>query len=278
MPAGMNNVARGDGVRFTASDETSAQDANAIAHNGLPYGAGGLWVKVGNRRDDGGTDRAYIATSPDDPRAGSMTWTRQTGPVDVDLKAVAYSTPGVTGGKWVAVGHQSGSGQNVINSPDGETWTERAGTGGASPLYALAYNAAAARWMALGDVKALYSDDDGDTWSLATGVLVTVRGAVWSSKIGKAFAVADDGTLLATVDGAAWSATALGYGALYGVAERNGVLVIVGEAGLIATTRDGETWTQRASGTTADLVAVAMGPDQITVVGDTQIRGSLRLA
>jgi hypothetical protein len=55
---------------------------------------------------------------------------------------------------------------------------------------------------------------------------------------------------------------------LWSFAYGNGTMVAVGSPGLLYTSTDGVTWTQRASGTNEWIVGVAYGNNQFVAVGD----------
>ncbi len=84
----------------------------------------------------------------------------------------------------------------------------------------------------------------------------------------KFVAVGDAGTIVTSVDGAAWSLSASGTSrSLRGVAFGGGMFVAVGEVGTVLVSSDGLDWTARDSRTTNDLYAATFGQDLFVVVG-----------
>lgn len=70
--------------------------------------------------------------------------------------------------------------------------------------------------------------------------------------------------MVTSPDGATWTTQSTGINTSFyamtwaGGAQGTGLLVAVGQGGLVRTSPDGETWTPRSSGTTANLHAVAL--------------------
>ena len=81
-------------------------------------------------------------------------------------------------------------------------------------------------------------------------------------------AVGANGTILTSVDGAAWQERNSGTtNDLLGVAYGNGGFVATGLRGTILNSNDGITWNPRASVTNTDLLGVAFGNGQFVAVG-----------
>ena len=117
----------------------------------------------------------------------------------------------------------------------------------------------------------IYTSPDGDTFSQ----VATIAGLVLNTNIvsaGTIFAVgATNGKVSVSNDKVTWTAgtTALtgSPNAVYGLAYGLGLLVAVGQGGKIATSPDGNTWTQRTSGSTQQLNSVSFVNGLFLVVG-----------
>jgi len=80
--------------------------------------------------------------------------------------------------------------------------------------------------------------------------------------------VGDDGTILTSPDGVAWTLQDSGdTHHLFGVGYGNGTFVAVGTVGTILTSTDGASWTLRSSGTGSYLYGAAYGNSRFVVVG-----------
>ena len=81
-------------------------------------------------------------------------------------------------------------------------------------------------------------------------------------------AVGDNGTVLRSEDGVAWTVITPFTSANLLAVTNGGRFVAVGAGGVIFTSSDGITWETRSSGTTADLTSVARTVQGYTAVGD----------
>jgi hypothetical protein len=278
-------LAMGTGPVLTSPDGTTWNETvplpvrgMVMEYPGVAYG-NGAFVAVGS--DCEGSNS--ICTSLISVSRDGATWSRAAVQVtDMFLKAVAYgnnrfvavgfvepgrpviltSSDGVT---W-ASGHGSASGSSlwgvtygngafvavgmgnmVLTSPDGVTWTERNWSARSGCLMGVAYGNGT--FVALGDGPILTSPD-GVTWTERTtqvdntGRFTTIT---WGN--GAFLAGSNNGTLLRSTDGIAWST--LTYPELGMIIETvtygNGTFVAFTMAGGIVTSPDGVTWTERAS-------------------------------
>ncbi len=89
------------------------------------------------------------------------------------------------------------------------------------------------------------------------------------SASGMLVAVGDSGVILHSPDGIVWTEATSGTSAdLYSVRRLGGQFVTVGANGVILTSSDGVAWTVRPSGVSADLRSVGQGAGLIVAVGD----------
>jgi hypothetical protein len=114
----------------------------------------------------------------------------------------------------------------------------------------------------------------GTTWTLRTsGTNRPLYGVTYGD--GTFVAVGDNGTILTSPDGVAWTARDLWppFGPpLYGVTYGNGTFVAVRPyTTTILTSPDGVTWTERASGTSRWLYGVTYGDGTFVAVGQNGI-------
>lgn len=266
----------------------SAQDLWQVRNSGVTvplwsvaYGAG-QWVAVG--------EQGTILTSPD-----GSTWTpRPSGFPTRWLVGVGYGTPNGNG-LWVAVG-ESGL---ILTSPDAITWTARRAAG--TRINAVAYGNGT--FVAADDIGATYNSLDGITWSgpafgarngfvrglvygaphfVSTGlsnIVTTYEGTIsvgrtaapqlQAAAFGRRLYLATGGANTFTSrDAITWTqqpaTTTVG---VQGATFFNNQFVAVGNAGGITTSFDGSAWSDRTSGTTQILLAVAGSPDSAIAVG-----------
>jgi photosystem II stability/assembly factor-like uncharacterized protein len=169
-----------------------------------------------------------IATSDDD----GANWTTQTSPAGGRLEKAFWLD-----GHFVGVG-RSGA---IATSPDGATWTPRT-SGVTATLRGAA--ASPARLVVVGDGGAIVtSDDGGATWTPRTsGTISSLRRVVWTGD--EYLAVGSGGRLVRSADGATWTTQPTPYSTganahdlndIVWLSEGGGRLVLVGDAGLIAT-------------------------------------------
>jgi uncharacterized delta-60 repeat protein len=248
----------------------------------VAYGDG-QWVAVG--------EQGTILTSAD-----GQTWTpRSSGFPSRWLVGVGYGTPGGIG-LWVAVGEAG----LILTSPDGATWTARRTAG-------IRINAVAwgnGTFVAADDAGSTYFSIDGITWNGAffgarstfvrglaygtphfvttglVGINTTYEGTSSTQRVASApqlqgaaygrrlFLATGGANTYTSRDAINWTqqpaTTAIG---VQGATFFNNQFLAVGNNGAIATTFDGSVWTERMSGTTQTLLAVAGAPDSAVAVG-----------
>jgi hypothetical protein len=236
---------------------SSAEGTRWLANTNLPdrltsatYG-NGTFVVVG--------DQGTILTSGD-----SHNWRQQVSGTDAPLSGVAYGN-----GIFVAVGDYDLGGQTILTSPDGRNW-QRQNPVNNLPLLSVTF--AAGRFMAVGgpsDWRAggvVISSTDGISW---TAVLTKTSLELWSVSYGNGTFVAVGATDIGggakvarafrSIDGVNWTdGTPGGNGWLRGVTYSDGLFIAAGHTadrsvpgsttiseGLIFTSADGLTWTER---------------------------------
>jgi uncharacterized delta-60 repeat protein len=107
---------------------------------------------------------------------------------------------------------------------------------------------------------------NGTTTATSSAGVLTFRG---QGTTGQQFiAVGQDGTILTSPEGFAWTRRTSGTTKrLRGAAASGNLIVTVGEIGTVLTSPDGATWTARTSGTAEGLRAVAASPTRFVAVG-----------
>ena len=161
-----------------------------------------------------------------------------------------------------------GFGNVIVSSPDGTTWTRRAGINGTS-LRGVAYGAGTAnRFVAVGDGGTITTSTDGITWATTTSGATQQLNAVTFD--GTRFvAVGLNSTVLTSTNGTTWTAQNLGTASisLRAVMWFGGVYLAVGDAGAIFTSSDAVTWVNRPSGITGNLLSVACNGSKFIATG-----------
>lgn len=201
--------------------------ASTIAYNGTHY------VACGNNGS------LFTATDP------TGVWTsRAIGMGTTAMTDVAY---GAADSIWVCVGD---TGRLITASDPTSTWTSRASGQGTNQIGCVAY-----------------STDDGDTFaagsSVATQMFSSANGTAWTSRTfpasrnptalfhdGTQFIAACENGLIATNtgDGVTWTSRSgfqCGGGICFNATD--GLYVVVGQAGRVGTSTDGQTWTSRGA-------------------------------
>ena len=186
-------------------------------------------------------------------------WTSRTSGT-ANLQSVTYAN-----NTFVAVGDAG----TVISSTDGITWT--AGTSGTTDaLYDIIYTGS--RFVAVGLSGAVTQSTDLATWSASTltpmsGTPPEMSGVTFSS--GRYIASAAGGVVVySTDDFANFTTGMLSSGsANLDVIFANSLWVIVRNGGEIATSMDGNSFSDATSGTTNNLTNINFGRNQFLVVG-----------
>ena len=230
-----------DGVVWTRRTSGSPASLNAVAFGG------GQFVAVGSNRT--------VLTSPD-----GVAWTLRGGvPSEMEANLLGVTW---TGSQFVAVGAdpsgRSDSGAGIMTSPDGVVWTVRTSPT-AQPLRAattgpggLVVAVGARGWGADADAHSVVTSPDGVTWTAreladrragsGPGLLAVVHGPAGFLAAGGGLFVSPDGTS-PWVDRTPPSSTAY-----VGVAHDGTRYCAVGANGAIATSLDGASWTDVATG------------------------------
>ncbi len=209
---------------------------------GVGYGAvngSGLWVVVG--------ESGLILTSPD-----AITWTaRKT--TGTRLNAVAWGN-----GTFVAA-DDAGS---TYSSLDGLTWTGPSFGGRSTFARGLVYGAPHFVTTGLNSIVTTY---DGITSTVRVASAPQMQGATYGRRL---YLVTGGASTYTSRDAINWTqqpaSTAIG---VQGATFFNNQFVAVGNGGGITTTFDGSAWTDRVSGTTQTLIAVAASSDSAIAVG-----------
>lgn len=123
------------------------------------------------------------------------------------------------------------------------------------------------KFVAVAADGSITTSADGATWSSQT---LAGGLSLYGVTYGNGTFVASGraGTVVTSPNGVTWTGRTTPTSAmLYSAAYGNGTFVVVGMAGTIISSGDGITWTQQASGTTQDLYGIAYGNNRFVVVG-----------
>ena len=194
-----------------------------------------------------------IAALPSPAQAAAdLAWTSRSVPLEQEWISVAYGN-----GTYVAVADSLVSGNKVMTSPDGITWTARASADDTAGWRSIAFGAGlfvAVAWTGTG--QRIMTSPDGITWTgrasgddlnkwnavtYANGKFVAV-----ATSSGRAPSPAPTALTATSADGITWTVGTDSdtlnknwYGLTYG----NGVFVATGGANAVMTSPDGLDWT-----------------------------------
>lgn len=242
---GSRMVAVGVQAILASQDGTSwtALPTQAVL-NGVAWG-GDRFVAVGY---DQTTQSTVILTSPD-----GLDWTTRLQNTGNALADVTWD-----GGQFVAVGG------TVLTSPDGITWTEQPTalhpTNNTSIFpYGVAWNGQQLAMVGMG-----YTTNGFDPYATDyfAAILTSPDAATWTQRTS---GLPDWYIAIGTFG---YDIPPSGYNPLYRVIANGGGFLAVGENGTILDSPDGVAWTQRVSGTQARLNGVARGGGRFVAVGD----------
>jgi photosystem II stability/assembly factor-like uncharacterized protein len=204
-----------------------------------------------------GSTYVIVASTPESDlvSSNSTTWT-------LEGNGLENEAAGVTWGNGVFVTVDSYG--NIYTSPDGQTWTQRAGTG--LDLYAVAYGGGV--YVATSDSGIVVTSTDSIHWSPhQTPLTDTLSGAVYAN--GQFVIVADDGSIATSPNGTSWTQQSTPSGELFGVTYGDNQYVAVGSYGVILTSPDGTNWTLQTNSPVTEnaLYSVAWGNNEFMAVG-----------
>ena len=255
---------------------------------GVARGEGG-YVAIGN---DG-----LLLTS-----SNGMAWTPQPRPTSNNLRGVAFGA-----GRFTAVGEKDSVGGTIFVSSNGATWT-RVSSSTNTGLYDIIY--AVDRFVAVGDKGTTIVSRDGLTWttgssstgqklnSIAWGagifvavgkestIVTSTNGTNWTRSLGNEdggvflqavaygngiFVAAGKGGTVLTATNLQWTwQRTQFYGDIEDLFFADGVFMLVGQNGNVATSPDGQVWTPRGAGCANDLRAVIYADHRFTAVGNNE--------
>ncbi len=163
-----------------------------------------------------------------------------------------------------------GEAGRMLTSPNGVTWTKRV-SGFSSGLYGITY--ANGTYVAVG--TRIYSSSDGVAWTerYKSNVSTFFYAVTYGNGLWVAWGGSwkqGEGIVATSSNGITWIERASGATKrLNGVTYGNGKFVAVGNAGTVLTSPDGTSWTSRVSGTSNDLKSVGYGNGLFVAVGSS---------
>ena len=197
---------------------------------------------------------AETTTTTVDPGSGTplpaaSTWTSRADAADLGWNSVTYGE-----GTFVAVAN-SGTGNRVMTSPDGSTWTSVSATDNSKAWKSVAYGNGVFVAVQSGSGNQVMTSPDGATWtSVSTGLVQNSWIALTYGTNGFV-AVAQSGGIMSSPDGTTWtSRTSPGGGNQWtSITFGNGLYLAMGNstgtAGMrAATSANGSTWSSVSYG------------------------------
>lgn len=176
-----------------------------------------------------------------------------------------------TGNQLVAVGAFG----TILTSPDGVTWTPRA-SGATHTLNAITWTGT--QLVAVGNAAQSLTSPDGISWTAVVPPVAAYQEAFSVAWNGTVYVVGTNSVFISSnfpeayisTDLTNWSFLPTLSGLFnYGLFWTGTQFIAVQNGGGIRTSDDGGTWTNRTSGSSAALRAVAWTGSQYVVVGDT---------
>jgi hypothetical protein len=211
----------------------------------IAYG-GGVFVAIGH--DPAGT----IWRSAD-----GETWTNIT---SASISTALLS--GATYGEGLFI--VTGSGGEILSSPDGLTWTRQGASVTSATLSAATYGNG--MFVAGGSTGRIVHSPNGIDWQeVLTDDSAWFKGLVYGE--GLFVAVGDAGAIGTSPDGAIWTERGSEIADLTAVSYGNGMFIATGPGGLIVTSGDGITWTPSTLGTAEDLAGIHYFKGFFVIVG-----------
>ncbi len=197
--------------------------------------------------------------------------------VSATFSTCAFTRVTTNGSMFVAVGGYYGNGC-LATSPDGRTWTERTSgiEGNAAVLSGVIWNGS--RFVAVGNTNrgkfgitnVFLTSPDGVTWSRHLGTRDRLVDIAWSGSL--FIAVGShrrQGIIFTSPDAKTWTQRTVKVSDPFHAVLWNGsVFVVAGLKGTVFTSPDGTTWTKRKSHTTRDLLSLAWNGSLFVVVGE----------
>jgi subtilisin family serine protease len=264
----LGSVARGSGqtvavggrgtllVRDDLSGEWNRVSTGTDARlNDVAYDGTEGYIAVG--------DEGTILVSGD-----GSSWTTADSGSESSLRAVAYS-----GGRYIAVGGDYLEGV-VLESIDGDIWTDRTPAGLDSILYDVVWDGS--RFVAVGghwqrEEGIVMDSGDGVIWNThSLSEVPTLHGL--DQEAGTLVAVGGDWVepvILRNTGGSTWTRPASpSEETLYAAAYANGLWLAAGERGTLLTSPDGTAWTRRETGTDFALHGATWDGTDFFIVGD----------
>jgi len=224
---------------FAVTDISSTTGLNKSANsffNTVTFGSAlGLFIVADSNAN--GITQPYV-TSPD-----GTTWTRQTAPVvtgnDTINDIAASSTAVVSCGVYPV----------IRRSTNGTTWANV--TSSNTLTFRIAYSPTLSRWViGRGNNNGLYySNDDGATWSAASGAAVFVANVLWNSGSSEFYVfIRNGGSVYRSSNGTSYTLAASSlasdnYHAAAYSSDRNEMMTVGNNSSNVYSSTDGTTWT-----------------------------------
>ena len=251
VTAGSTLLLSSDGERWT--EETLGEEILAL---GDLVWDGSRFVAVGATSDE----TQSIFTSED-----GLTWQSQ--PVGCECYSVAITCGN---GRYVVVGGTPAGDGTILTSVDAVTWEEQSWEG-SGKFYDVVFGHG--EFLAVGDRGLVATSPDGHTWSFQDPPTDFDLWGVTEADSGY-LAVGEDGFMMTSQDGTSWQVLSEDTLELYRlveiheIANKNGVAVGVGSAGLIVRSVDGGPWLIGPAWTIGDYSSVRRIGSYFWAVGD----------
>jgi hypothetical protein len=193
------------GIARFPSDATNEERIIELNSSGYGTGVGNLVMARS------GTDRNLKITSLNIPSTSDATsavssWNRPTSNVTIEWIGITWS-PELS--LFVAVGH-SGTGNRVMTSSDGVTWTSRASADDTCRWWDVCWSPQLSLFVAVAyeGTSKIMTSPDGITWTARSSNENALRGVCWSAELSLFVAVGDSGTgnrVQTSPDGINWT-------------------------------------------------------------------------
>ena len=277
-----------DGITWTSRTSGIITDLRNLAFNNGTFVASGFGGVILSSTDGATWTRRTSGTTLNLYGAGvikgAFVVTGDTGTVLTSTDAVTWSPASIENRTSNIFGAVGAEGEGLLFGRAGEVYTattattyKRANQGTSDAHFAVVY--AGGKFVAVGQsidplarnavLPPVVSSPDGVTWTRANAntAFGNLQDVVYSQS--RYVAVGDTGRIFTSPDATTWTQRTSGSTAqLLGVGASPTLFFTAGTSGALLTSLDGTTWTARPSGITSTLRGAAFGNNRYVVVGD----------